>query len=108
MPTHIVNATHNCAQTPTLCGRPRMTVTATGPAETVRGVLRHEYGRFRNGIKLLALAAGVSPRTAESWLNGRAAPNLQNLIPLMSNCDALATAILQLVEERKNARLDNS
>lgn len=74
------------------------------PADIVRDVLNHEFGRFKFGVQLLARAAGVSPRTAGAWLNGRAAPNLSNLVPLMANCDALATAILSLVEERRKMR----
>ncbi len=102
MRSHIVADTNNCAETSTFCGASHVSATVQQPSDVVRGVLRHEFGRFRNGIKLLAQAAGgVSPRTAEAWINGRASPSLQNIVPLMANCDALADAINKMVEERK-------
>lgn len=107
MPNSFAKASTQPASHPHNRGHSHTSATCETPAQVVRGILHHEYGRFRNGIKLLANSAGVSPRTAEAWLNGRAAPNLQNLVPLMANCDALSAAILKLVEERKNARDDH-
>ncbi len=82
-----------------------MTAVTAEPGDRVRDVLRQEFGRFRNGVKLLAQAAGgVSPRSAENWLNGRATPQLESLVELMANCDALAAEISKIVEARKCSR----
>ncbi len=70
-------------------------------ATTVHTVLVREYAPKRFAAKLLARAAGVSPRTAENWIQGLCAPRGDELIRLMAECDALRVEILRLVEERK-------
>lgn len=68
--------------------------------ETVSGWLNREYGPKRNAAKLIARAAGATPRTAEAWLKGLQAPQAEHLINLMTN-DELAEEVLNLAKERK-------
>ena len=79
-----------------------MSATVTvSPADVVRGILNENFGVYRGGTKRLANAAGVSINSAENWLRGRSSPSLENLIPLLANCDALVDAINTLITERK-------
>ncbi len=88
----------SCAKVPQMTGYSHTQVTA---AEAVRRVLNHEFGRFRNGSKLLGRAAGVSHRTAEQWLYGNASPSLESITTLMASCDGLAAAIAEVVDQKR-------
>jgi transcriptional regulator with XRE-family HTH domain len=64
----------------------------------VHSVLAREYGLLRFGAKLLARAAGVSPRTADNWLQGICAPRGDELLRLMRECAALRDEIIRATE----------
>ena len=64
----------------------------------VHSVLAREYGPLRFGAKLLARAAGVSPRTADNWLQGICAPRGDELLRLMRECSALRDEIMRATE----------
>lgn len=69
----------------------------------IHGVLQEEFAPLRHARKLLARKGGVSPRTAENWLSGACAPQGEQLLSLMAECDRLSAAILAEVERRKRA-----
>lgn len=69
----------------------------------VGGVLRERFGGVRHAEKLLARLAGVSPRTAENWLRDACAPQGEQLLRLMAECDELAAAINAEVQRRRGA-----
>lgn len=71
------------------------------PAEQLRSVMRYQFGRLRNGSKLLAQAAKVSPRTAESWLYGISSPSFGSLVELLASCEEIAAAVDQIIKEKK-------
>ncbi len=68
-------------------------------AAAVHGVLTREYGPLRNAAKILARAAGVSPRTSQNWLQGLCAPRGDELLKLMVECDALRDEIFRLTKK---------
>jgi hypothetical protein len=68
-------------------------------AAAVHGILTQEFGPLRNAAKLLARKAGVSPRTAQNWLQGLCAPRGDELIRLMQECSALRDEIIRLTEK---------
>lgn len=72
--------------------------------DVVHQVIRRKYAPLKHAAKLLARAAGTTPRTAENWLAGSHAPNGEKLMNLMASCDELAAEIARLVAERKAAR----
>jgi hypothetical protein len=81
----------------------RMSATLTY-GDVVNGFIRRRYGPLKHAAKLLARAAGTTPRTAENWLAGLHAPNGDKLVNLMAECDELAEEISRLVAERRAAR----
>lgn len=76
-------------------------MTAAVYRDTVRGVLMRQYGRIRNGAKLLAGRIDTSPRTVRNWLDGVSAPRGEELMKLMIECDELRDEIFRLVDEGK-------
>jgi len=68
-------------------------------AAAVHGILSREYGPLRNAPKLLAQKAQVSVRTADNWLRGVCAPRGDELIRLMSECDALRDEIFRMTQK---------
>lgn len=83
---------------------PEMSTINATYGEAVFRIIRREYAPLKNAAKLLARAAGTSPRTAENWLAGTHAPNGEKLINLMAECGPLADEVMKLVEERRRAR----
>jgi hypothetical protein len=81
-------------------GSTRMSVASTYN-ETVLAVIDREYGRIRNGAKILARHAKSSLPAAQHWIYGRRVPTGENLLNLMANCEALAVALNQEVENRR-------
>lgn len=79
-----------------------MPMTATY-GDVVHEVIQRNFAPLKHAAKLLARAAGTTPRTAENWLAGSHAPNGDKLISLMANCDDLAEEINRLVAARKAA-----
>ena len=82
----------------------RGAVTAELLTERLTPILRRVFGAERHGVKRLARAASVSPRTAENWLAGVNAPRLAEAIRLMAECDAIATEINALIAEQRDAQ----
>lgn len=68
----------------------------------VHGVLVREFGPLRNAAKLLARLAGVSPWTADNWLQGLCAPRGDELLRLMTECKALRNEIMAATEKSEN------
>lgn len=64
-------------------------------------VLHERFAPLRNASKVLARMVGVSPRTAENWLTRENAPQGEQLLTLMAECDGLAERIMAEVERRK-------
>lgn len=79
-------------------------ITAELLTERLTPILRRAYGDAKHGVKRLARAASVSPRTAENWLSGANAPRLAEAIRLMAECDDIASEINALIAEQRNAR----
>jgi len=80
-----------------------MSVTATY-GDVVHDVIRRHYAPLKHAAKILARAAGTTPRTAENWLAGSHAPNGEKLLNLMAACNELADEVNRLVAERRAAR----
>lgn len=80
-----------------------MPMTATY-GDVVHDVIRRQFAPLKHAAKLLARAAGTTPRTAENWLAGSHAPNGDKLLNLMAECDELADEIFRVVAERRAAR----
>ena len=72
--------------------------------ELVWNVLDREYGPFKYAEKLLARHARATPKAARNWLDRQCAPNGENLMNLMAQCETLAEEINRLIAERKAAR----
>ena len=75
-----------------------MTATYAG---TVLGFIQAEYAPLKHAAKLLARAAGSTPRAAENWLAGSYAPSGEALINLMARNAELRAEIDRLIEQRK-------
>lgn len=71
--------------------------------DIVSDFVRSRYATVRNGVKLLARHANVSPRTAENWLDGYNAPASESLLNLMAACPELEAAITQSIATRRAA-----
>lgn len=84
-------------------GDSKLPMTATY-GDVVHDYIQRNFAPLKHAAKLLARAAGTTPRTAENWLAGSHAPNGEKLISLMASCDELAEEINRLVAERKAAR----
>jgi hypothetical protein len=84
-----------------------MPMTATY-GDVVHEVIRRQFGPLKHAAKLLARAAGTTPRTAENWLAGSHAPNGEKLVNLMADCQELAEEINRLVAERRALRGSNA
>jgi hypothetical protein len=97
-----VGMRNDIGKLPTKIGTSNMFVSAApGPAEMLREVLQYNFGRFRNGAKLLAKAANVSPRTAQSWLYGLASPSFGSMVELMASSEELAAAVNKIVKDHQ-------
>ena len=70
----------------------------------VLGYIRREFSPLKHAAKLLARAAGTTPRCAKAWLAGEHAPNGESLVHLMAECSDLADEVMRLVEERRAER----
>jgi hypothetical protein len=75
---------------------PVVLVTTDLYAESIRDVLKREYGPLRNATKLLGRICGVSHRTAQNWLEGKNAPQGSALLNLMANCEAVDKEMARL------------
>lgn len=84
-----------------------MPMTATY-GDVVHDVIRRRFAPLKHAAKLLARAAGTTPRTAENWLAGSHAPNGEKLVNLMADCQELAEEINRLVAERRALRGSNA
>lgn len=77
-------------------------------SETVTGAvsdaLRREYAELRNAPKLLARRVQATPRSIRNWMDGSRAPRAAELVRLMAESDAVADAVLRLVEISREAR----
>lgn len=73
--------------------------------ETVLTVIDEQYGRVRNGAKLLAHHAKCSVSTAKHWIYGRRVPSGDNLVNLMAECDAMMIEIEKMVAERRAVKV---
>ncbi len=72
-------------------------VTTSLYAESVTETLRREYGPLKNATKILSSLAGVSPRTAQNWLDGEHAPQGAPLLNLMANSEAVRDEMSRLM-----------
>ncbi|MFT9385550.1 hypothetical protein [Acetobacter sp.] len=81
-------------------------MTAAVYRDTVRGVLVRQYGRVRNGAKVLAARIDASPRTVRNWMDGVSAPRGDELMKLMMECDELRDEIFRVVQEGKQCPND--
>ncbi|MCQ8240554.1 hypothetical protein [Rhizosaccharibacter radicis] len=77
---------------------------ATSYRSGICSFLAREFGVLKGGSKILARKAAVSPRTVENWFAERCAPNGEQLIVLMANCQAIADEVMHLVEQHRLAR----
>jgi hypothetical protein len=66
-----------------------MSVTTETYQDAIHRVLQREFGHRRHAAKLIANLAGVSPRTAENWMQKLCAPQGAALVNLMSKCEAV-------------------
>lgn len=66
--------------------------------------LRARYGEFKHAPKRLAALVGTTPRTAENWLDGHNAPQVQHLVELMAADPAMEAVVLELVRNRRETR----
>ena len=73
-------------------------VTTSLYTESLQATLRKEYGPLRNAAKILARMAGVSPRTAQNWLNGANAPQGAALLNLMANNEVVGAEMARLMK----------
>lgn len=55
-------------------------------------------GRIPNAVKEISSRTTNTPRTIENWLQGRAIPNGNNVITLMSEFAEVADAILEVAK----------
>lgn len=76
-----------------------VTVSAATYCETVHGFVRRHYGPLKCGVKLLAMAADVTVRTAENWLAGLCAPQGAPLLRLMVHDTAFRAEICALLDQ---------
>ena len=65
-------------------------------AHALSAVLQQEFGQNRSALKLIIRITGVGERTAKNWLEGKNAPNGENLIELMRHSDCVLRAVLWL------------
>ena len=79
-------------------GHPPRKIRGMTYSALVHGVLVREYGPLRNAAKILARATGVSPRSAENWLQGLCAPRGDELLRLMKECSALREEIMRATQ----------
>jgi hypothetical protein len=63
------------------------------------GIIAGRFGILRHGEKKLARAAGVTPRAARNWIEGRCCPQSAQLLRLMAECRELRAEILGIVDE---------
>lgn len=70
-------------------------------AETMAAYFKRKYLPLRYAAKILARDAGVSPRTADNWLQGLNAPSGKALVRLMAKCPELQDIINSLVIETR-------
>lgn len=84
--------------------RSRAVSMTTTYSDSICAVIREQFAPLRNAAKSLARLSGVSPRTAENWLQGTHAPNGESLVNLMSECREIEAEVLRLVAERRAAR----
>jgi len=75
-------------------------------SDIVHTVIQRNYAPLKNAAKLLARAAGATPRCATGWLAGDHAMSGEKLVNLMVECSELADEINRLVAERRAARGD--
>jgi hypothetical protein len=54
-------------------------------ADGLMDMIAERWGPLRSGRKMLARTAGVSPRTAENWLQRKNAPQVEQVFALMQN-----------------------
>lgn len=73
-------------------------------AALVHDWLRLHWGMQRHAEKRLGRAVGCSPRTVENWMRGLSAPNGEQLLGLMAECDGLAAEIMAEVARRRRLR----
>ncbi len=71
--------------------------------DVASGYFREKWAPMKNAAQLVARLAHTSPRTAENWLAGDAAPNGDTLITLMAADPDFAEKIMKLIEERRCA-----
>ncbi len=71
--------------------------------DVATGYFREKWAPLKNAAQLVARLAHTSPRTAENWLAGEAAPNGDTLITLMAADPEFAEKIMQLIEDRRCA-----
>jgi hypothetical protein len=69
--------------------------------EDFSDLIPRHFGDRRHAVKLLARMSGATERAAKNWVAGRNAPQIQHLIPIMANCEALAAEIMERIEARK-------
>jgi hypothetical protein len=72
--------------------------------DVVLGFIQREFLPLKHAAKLLARAAGTTPRCAKAWLSGEHAPNGESLVKLMAECSGLADEVMRLVQEHRAAR----
>lgn len=87
---------HTIAKSRNCYGKKHMTATFS---DVFHNYVEKKYAPLKGAAKLLARDAGVSPRTAESWLYRKASPQGDNLIRLMAECRELRNDIFRLVED---------
>jgi hypothetical protein len=60
-------------------------------------ILRGTFGDERHGMKKLAAAIGVSPRTGKNWIAGDCAPDLHNAMKIAAICPEYAGWVRRLI-----------
>ena len=71
-------------------------LTAAIYGESIRSVLRREFGHLRRGADIIAEKANVTTRTAQNWLQGLCAPQGAALLNLCAQCEAVDAEMARL------------
>lgn len=69
-------------------------------AQAIGAALRSELGSSRRATKSVMGWAGVSDRTARTWLQGAGCPDGFHLVALSANCPAVMILVLQFAGHR--------
>ena len=70
-------------------------------ASAITETLCHAFGENRGAPKSLMRITGAGERTVKNWLEGKNAPNGENLIELLRHSDEVLEAVLLMAERNE-------